>query len=396
MEGKSTESHWSYVEQALKVAISAWPIIFAAVVAQCLKTWATYRVERGVKLMELEQLVGSNSFGSAIKQPLILHRLGLLTLVIFGIWCFSPLGSQVLQHVYTTDYRVETNRTTAHYVNMTGDSRAFTWDNPPDGIVWDQMIQRMAMIYQIPLVSPNTKNNPNQDLWKHPVVASPNEFGNVYVSGLGVPVFFDDTIFPAAPSDVVARSRLGNPQWEKFSFVMSTSMVNFTCPEWTTKKGSDFISGDYAALGMKQSTSGSLLVGTNSSFKNVDAVWDTFFLASLDNPSTVTFETGTAEQLRINETANYSLMECTVGEVFFDVNITCVRTADGVSTAPDCASVPGDAGNPIKITSTSQGITRVFKGVDLWVQSTNPISSFELTTTMSEFHYLPCFTHKTD
>ncbi len=37
--------------------------MFAAVAAQAFKSYATFRVERGIKLMELEQLVGSNSFG---------------------------------------------------------------------------------------------------------------------------------------------------------------------------------------------------------------------------------------------------------------------------------------------------------------------------------------------
>jgi hypothetical protein len=37
--------------QAIKVAVSAWPIIFAAIAAQSLRTIAAYKVERGVRLM---------------------------------------------------------------------------------------------------------------------------------------------------------------------------------------------------------------------------------------------------------------------------------------------------------------------------------------------------------
>lgn len=39
------------LSQAITVAASAWPIVFAAVVAQSLKMYAAYRVERGIKLM---------------------------------------------------------------------------------------------------------------------------------------------------------------------------------------------------------------------------------------------------------------------------------------------------------------------------------------------------------
>lgn len=37
--------------QALQIAISVWPIIFAGIVAQSLRAYATYKVERGVQLM---------------------------------------------------------------------------------------------------------------------------------------------------------------------------------------------------------------------------------------------------------------------------------------------------------------------------------------------------------
>jgi hypothetical protein len=39
------------IDQAITVAVSIWPIIFAAIVAQSLRAYATYRVERGVRLM---------------------------------------------------------------------------------------------------------------------------------------------------------------------------------------------------------------------------------------------------------------------------------------------------------------------------------------------------------
>jgi hypothetical protein len=38
------------LEQANKIALTAWPIFFAAIVAQSLKAFATYRVERGIRL----------------------------------------------------------------------------------------------------------------------------------------------------------------------------------------------------------------------------------------------------------------------------------------------------------------------------------------------------------
>jgi hypothetical protein len=39
------------IQNALQVAVSVWPVTFAAIVAQSLRTYATYKVERGVRLM---------------------------------------------------------------------------------------------------------------------------------------------------------------------------------------------------------------------------------------------------------------------------------------------------------------------------------------------------------
>lgn len=37
--------------QVITVAASVWPIVFAAIVAQSLKMYAAYRVERGIRLV---------------------------------------------------------------------------------------------------------------------------------------------------------------------------------------------------------------------------------------------------------------------------------------------------------------------------------------------------------
>jgi hypothetical protein len=39
------------VQEDIKVAVTAWPIVFAAVVARSLRALASYRVERGIRIM---------------------------------------------------------------------------------------------------------------------------------------------------------------------------------------------------------------------------------------------------------------------------------------------------------------------------------------------------------
>ena len=82
--------------EANTAAVSIWPIVFAAVLAQSLRIFASYKVERGLRLMTLEQLISSHSVASAIKQPFFLRRINLLSIVILCVWSLSPLAGQAI------------------------------------------------------------------------------------------------------------------------------------------------------------------------------------------------------------------------------------------------------------------------------------------------------------
>ncbi len=210
----------------MKVAISAWPIVFAAVVAQCFKTWATYRLEKGIRLMELEQLVGSNSFGSAMKQPLLLRRIGILTIFLFLVWCFSPLGTQALQHIFSQNYEIIAGTTPATYVDMTGPNLAFapaTINQPSQG-KYNQLLQSLAQYYQASLL-PISQFGSNEDIWKHPIIVRSDLNG--YAWNLGLPVFLKDSALQL--NGVSLKEKLGDPRWQKYSTIVSTSYFEFTC-----------------------------------------------------------------------------------------------------------------------------------------------------------------------
>ena len=52
LTGKPTNSALAIgVSQANRVAISTWPVVFAAIMAQALRMYASYKAERGVKLI---------------------------------------------------------------------------------------------------------------------------------------------------------------------------------------------------------------------------------------------------------------------------------------------------------------------------------------------------------
>ena len=51
----------------------------------------------GVRLTQL-----TSSFAAAAKQPLLLRRIDLLSLLLLATWCLSPSGSYCLQHTLQT------------------------------------------------------------------------------------------------------------------------------------------------------------------------------------------------------------------------------------------------------------------------------------------------------
>src|SRR3569833_3342717 len=126
----ATNSHWAVMPEVIKVATTAWPIIFAAVIAQLLKTWATYRVERGMKFLVLVLLVGCCLFVVVALLPFVLRSIDLLTLTLFVVWCLSPIGSSALQRTLTitSDMTAPVN-TTVYFLDNTGENRLLSTTN---------------------------------------------------------------------------------------------------------------------------------------------------------------------------------------------------------------------------------------------------------------------------
>jgi hypothetical protein len=60
LDGISTSSDkYIALQEAIKVAVTTWPIVFAAIVSQTLKQFAAYKVERGVRLMVKSRFIYS-------------------------------------------------------------------------------------------------------------------------------------------------------------------------------------------------------------------------------------------------------------------------------------------------------------------------------------------------
>ncbi|MCJ1382065.1 hypothetical protein MMC17_005177 [Xylographa soralifera] len=156
----------SNVHIAIPFAVTAWPIIFAAVAAQSLKILATYKVERGLRLMTLEQLISSHSVAGAIKQPFLLRRLDWISIALLFLWSSSPLASQAMQHMAITGSSTITNTAPISYVNTTGTNIVFG-NYAASSNSGQQLLQfqtEVDALYTASFVAPNYVQYSSQDL----------------------------------------------------------------------------------------------------------------------------------------------------------------------------------------------------------------------------------------
>jgi hypothetical protein len=99
------QSAWSIrVLQATRIAPSLWPILFSGVLGNAIRALADWRVERGVDLMTLEQLMSSLTLAGSLITMFKWSILRLSSVVLLLLWAFNPLGSQSsFRGIYLTD-----------------------------------------------------------------------------------------------------------------------------------------------------------------------------------------------------------------------------------------------------------------------------------------------------
>jgi hypothetical protein len=387
MNGKRTNSNWHKMDTANKFFISAWPIVFAAVVAQGMfsnsnspyllrifhlsilvfKSFATFKVERGIKLRELEQLVGSTSFASAMKQPILLRRLDLLTLLLFTVWCLSPLGSQGLQRSFGTRPNSTDTTNLVSYLNMTGPNALFGPDSAVTGTDHNTKLQ-IALDYFMAAFLPTPRgvsvNPTDQDRYDNPTIPNINvlapqtsdnktifDFDNYksikgndsdytdynHTSAWGVPMKLPPMIYPGQPFDYGGSTKAYAQKLadelaavDGIDFTMQTSFYNFTCQDWKTISWDELENlssanqnAPWGLVGTNRfalTMTDSLNVNPNKTF-NPSYRPNYLAAASLNQDGNTNFTNN--EQ---NSTWQFSFMECTFDRVFIDVNVSCVRS----------------------------------------------------------------------
>jgi hypothetical protein len=326
--------------------------------------------------MELEQLVGSNSFGSAMKQPFLLRRLDVLTLALFLIWCLSPLGTQGLQRSYNKIPNVSTNDTTVHYLDMTGNNPLWSYNAQSSSDTnRTAQIQLVSVYYMAAFLPVSERDVVDQkvfqDRYDNPGIPLPNippQYVNTLLaSAYGVPIILPNPTFNISiGEDDNEAKRVNDERSDQVIFNMTASYYNLTCSPWVQKTYED-ISTD-----LNMSYSGELGI----------TMTDT----STARPNFVAFASHNRPANPANNTAargdwQYSYIECTYERVLADITVDCWRVAS-TNMLPACITTFENTTRTEPPADPQEPYLDDFS--EAWVMGTNP-SSDNFVTSMSKF-----------
>ncbi|PKY01766.1 hypothetical protein P168DRAFT_299301 [Aspergillus campestris IBT 28561] len=151
------ESDWKRIQTSMNVAVTAFPILFAAVIGRFTRVIATWRLERGCSLGILEQLFWSSTFVSAIMTQLFMRSFNLLGLGLIILWVLSPLGGQSSLYILRTARDTTTSVSNIRFFNT---SLGASFDSGDIA-----SMPQINALYMSSLLAPQSIKESPMDLW---------------------------------------------------------------------------------------------------------------------------------------------------------------------------------------------------------------------------------------
>ncbi|MCJ1378279.1 hypothetical protein MMC17_001376 [Xylographa soralifera] len=215
------------IAQARTIGASLWPIAFAAILAQTLKMYASYKVERGMRLMTLEQLISSHSVASAIKQPFFLKTFNLLSVVLLGLWSLSPLAGQAMLRMSYIGTNGTSYSTYVEYLDVL--SPAIAFEAAANGATY---IANVNILYGSAIISTISSQQEPEDAWGNTKIP--------ILEKIAADSTADSQGWYSASSNSAYSSLIGVPSYGlenvtgNSTFTLHSSYFNFDCPALTS------------------------------------------------------------------------------------------------------------------------------------------------------------------
>lgn len=342
LPGKPISSDWSIMESVVDAAIAVWPVIFAAVVVQCFRTWVLFKALRSYSERD-ESGEGGN-------QPRHSRRLDVLSLVVFLILCMSSVGSQALGHVYGVTNGSEEAQVDVYYVDRTGYNQMWSSSLPGSAGLTStasrsELVQIIGEKYVgVLLSSPGSSLDGLASAYVSSNSGYTSSGSHVGIQGLANFLLGDSVV--DAMSDAVASTASRN-----LTFSTSTSYFNLTCGNWNQTKRK-FDNGTSPG-GLSYSSSQTLGMNVSSGDNSTITPTGILKFASANTnslPSASDSEGGQPDGAGpvAGEEWEYSSIDCEYQQLFYNISIVCGQNnhTGVVSCSPygKAELVPGSTG----------------------------------------------------
>ncbi|PVG03890.1 hypothetical protein CPB86DRAFT_810426 [Serendipita vermifera] len=228
---KEANALGAFVRQAYLLGPTVFPITFSAILGWCLKAYGRYRAERGVKLGQLERVIGSQTVFSFLRFAFAFKQFDRLCIILGVLWSLSPLGGQGILRMLSMRQVAKSTLEDIFYLDLHGTTRYMTGTS---GETYQNVIDGL---YVASLFAPGEVKNSTTDLWGGIKIPFPNsidspDWDNVtterpptYVSLLGVTV--DSRVKTASNSTFSLNTTFFTTQCEEPKIIAAKDVPNF-------------------------------------------------------------------------------------------------------------------------------------------------------------------------
>jgi hypothetical protein len=363
-------------------ASTLFTILFAAVLGTTLKRFATYRLERGIKIGLLEQVMQSRTFFAAVTTQLSFRAFNITAVLLLLSWAFSPLGSQASLRLVTVGRRYTSDSGLLSHVD-TITNQVF---DSVSGV--DSLLTSLKPSYISSVLGPTSMKNSTVDL-----------FGNVKIPWLVENAEKDPngwiTLTPSTMTEGSFSSLVGVPmsslENRNSSFVIETTYMNLDCNK---PKDETLVNIN---VNVTKAANGTFS-GPNTTVDSTDFKIYPFWQVAMNQFVSSAYFYGYPEQL-VNvsdadipqatflfQTRGPQVSRCAISQVYVQSNVSCLAVSDG--QLPLCA-VQAQRKSPNKhapstITLMSFPSTFTYT-TQQWILATDPLLSSGYST-LSEYY----------
>ncbi|KAJ4397145.1 hypothetical protein N0V93_001369 [Gnomoniopsis smithogilvyi] len=318
MNGRAVSHFTSTLVKVVGIADTIWPVVFAAVVAQCFKTWFLVKADRWRPLP------------AQVTQPgKMAQRLQAMCLLVFLVWCLSPFGSQALQRA--CGYKTTTNQTSTDvwYVDRTGYNPMWSANSTLAMSAADrsELVQLISEKYIGSLAPSTVLSDKSGQTAARSLSAPALSYAGEPTSGRKVDAINSASLLSLQDSNWTRiRDSVVDSSVETLSFSLITSRFEFTCNDWNLRLR--HIGNTTSATNMSYSESQTLGMSMSGG-DNSTSPMNTVHFASLNkitNANGTTLASRSINSTRVrNETWEYSSIQCEFQQNFYSKPIQCKR-----------------------------------------------------------------------